>query len=184
MGIFSSKYKFQLDGKDWCVHMRTGLSGWKYTVTIDTETVSDVYQKSKNSVELLRGIKLNISDNGCEYILDISPVSAWDYGVHVYRGDELIYRHKDRDFTRFPRLEKLFSKIDNLEPIIVDDRPFWKQLLEGLVIGFGIGAAGAVIEAYLKARDIISPQSDFTSFIIVLAMVVVVFRPQKFRLIK
>ncbi|MGJ8560399.1 MAG: hypothetical protein ACSHX3_09205 [Litorimonas sp.] len=41
MGILSSKYRFVLNGQDWCVAMRYRSGRYHYLITIDEQTMVD-----------------------------------------------------------------------------------------------------------------------------------------------
>ena len=184
MGIFSSEYRFRLDGKDWCVHMGTRYKGWKYTVTLDGKKVADISQNDKSVVALLRGTKFNFVDEGRTYELRIAPVSALDYGVHVYRDGALIYRYHDRDFTILPKQEKFYGKIDKYIGLGGDDRAIWKQILEGALTGTAIGVLSALMLTVLETKGIIASVSDYKSWVIGLIIAFIIFMPARLRFIK
>lgn len=184
VGIFSSKYKFHLDGKDWCVHMRSRLNGWKYTVTTHGDVVADFRQKDESCVSLLKGTTFDVFVSGQTYHFKIAPVSPWDYGVHVYREGALIYRHKDRDFTTLPKHEKLFGAIDKLDHKKGEDRPFWKLFLEALIYGAILGLLGWFLETYLQSSGMISSHANITPWVVGFGVIFIAFLPSKFRLIK
>ena len=184
MGVFSSKYRFHLDGKDWCIHMRVGWYGWKCTATIDKTVIADLNSKGESCVSMLRGTTFDVVAGGREYEVQLAPVSVWDYGVHVYRDDKFIYRHKDRNFISLRKHEKFFGKIDDLENMRGGTRPFWKQFVEALIYGLAIGVTGSVVQNYLEAKNVISSGIDLTPWLIVFAMLFILFLPAKLRLIK
>lgn len=184
MGVFSRKYKFHLNGKDWCVHLQPHWYSRSFMVTIDGLTVANIHQNISKFVAVLRCTKLNVLDDGHSYDLEIAPVSAWNYGVHVYRDGALIHRYKDRDFVTLTKHEKFSEKLDRMEHIIADDRPFWKIMTEGFIIGIFIYTICALALNFMEAKNIIDSAGKYTPLIIVLVMVFVLFRPTKLRLFK
>lgn len=188
MGLIHDKFKFQLEGHQWRVDMRSRMKGYRYIVTINGQRIVDE-PREQNGKQMLAENHIALTYHGKDYLIKLAPAHWWTYGLHIYRDDVCIYRHKDRDFKAMPRLEKwvasldkIESKYDKTEP--KDKRPMWKQLSEGLIIGAFIGTIGSIGINALEDRGILSGELDGKWIVIPLAILVVATLPERLRLIR
>ena len=180
MGLLSSHYVFHLNGNSWRVHVKMGLSKPKMTSTLTIDDENIVSDSKSFDVVAFKPQNILFDYNAASYRVEIGPVSLWDCGVHVYIDDTLIYRHKDKDFVEFKRLEKFTAKMDSL----ADPRPIWKCLLEGAIVGAIIGLIGSVLIIYAKNLGWLSADQNYLSWILWPAVVIAICLPARFRIIK
>ena len=188
MGIFASKYRFKLNGSDWWVRVAVTSVGLSYKVKVDGDLLF-AEKREQTSEEILTPQTFQINHDHQLYALEIGPVSALGYGVHVYKDNQLIYRYKDRDFVRLKRHEKVFGKFDKINALLEkwgekDTRPFWKTFLEACLIGGLVGLIYASIRIFIA--QIGGP--DFGSLgiwpIAILCGSAALFLPAKLRFIR
>lgn len=188
MGIFSSKYRFNLNKASWWVRVAVTSAGLSYKIKVDGLTLLDE-RRDQTSQEILSPQSLYVEYDGQSYRLEIGPVSALGYGVHVYLQDRLIHKYKDRDFVRLRRHEKLFSKMDKYfgwmgKLIQEDTRPFWKTITEALIIGGSVGAIYAILSNWLETIGYTSLGKLDVWPAIIIGMVIIFVWPAKLRFIK
>lgn len=186
MGVFVDKLQFKLDGSSWLVRVAGRFSGLSYKVKIDDQLLID--EKPNQALdEILSSQSFQIRHKGKDYRLEIGPISATKTGVHIYNGSELIYRHDERDFASFSRLKKYMARIDKYanETHARDPRPLWKQYLDVLIIGSGLGVTFFAIRlamGELGGLDI--GHIEFWPTGAIITALVFWFWPEKFRIIR
>jgi len=161
--------------------MRYRLSGYRYSITVDGKTLFDQKRK-QNTYEMITTQSFDIEHLGRPYRVIISPTSLWKFGIHIYQNKNLVYRYKDRDFKKLPRLEAFCKKVDS--QTISDDRPFWKVFVEAIIVGFVFGILWAKIQNYLEAENIIKVETVSTGWVILAAVLLITFWPSKLRFIR
>jgi len=180
MGNLSSKYRFDLKDQAWCVSLRYRSGRYHYAITIDEQPFLDV-QPEQTLVEMIDPVSFSFIHDDTRYRVKISPVSIFDYGVHVYANDAIIYRHKDREFKAMPRLRWCLEKMD-ANPN-KDDRPFWKTLVECLIIGGVIGASTGLLRSFL-GDSVLPSGSSITPYVVFVSVLMIALWPKKWRFIR
>ena len=182
MGVLSSKYKFHLNRQDWCVHVRMRLfkSLVTYKITIDDQLVSDT-QSGHTSVEMISPHEVEYTHDGQDYKALIAPVSHWGYGVHVHQDGHAVYKYKGKDFADLKTLKTVSAQIDGLQS---PSRPFWKHILEAAIIGAGVGVTYGLSMHLAKNAGWVSPDADFSNWVIAITVGFILFRPSRFAFIK
>ena len=188
MGIFSSRYRFHLNNSDWWVRVAVTSAGLSYKVKINGQLLLDE-RREQSSEEILTPQSLHVSHGQKDYRLEIGPVSAWGYGVHVYEENRLVHRYKNRDFVTLTRHEKVFGKFDKFDAWLEkkdlkDTRPFWKTITEALIIGGSVGAIYALSANWIEAVAGISLDKFDIWPAIIVALLIIFLLPPKLRLIK
>jgi hypothetical protein len=188
MGIFSSRYRFHLNESDWWIRLAVTSVGLSYKVKIDGQLLLDE-RREQTSQELLTPQLLHVTHDNKDYRLEIGPVSAFGYGVHVYDQNRLVHRYKNRDFVTLRRHEKLFSQMDKYfgwmgKFIQEDTRPFWKTITEALIIGGSVGAIYAILSNWLETIGYTFLGRLDVWPAIIIGMVIIFMWPAKLRFIK
>jgi hypothetical protein len=180
LGILSEKYRFSLNGQKWCVDMLFRFKGYRYRLFIDEEVIFD-RSLIQNTEDMVTKTTLLFTHKGEDYALHIAPSSYWSYGLHLYQGGRLVYRHKNREFVALPRLTRFAQRADKIKGY--DDRPFWKHLLEGGLIGAIVGVTGGLGTRFAKDAGWI-PELDYLPWIVATSVLVALLKPSKYRLIR
>lgn len=188
MGLLSSTFRFDLDGRPWRAKLRTTSKGYRYSVWVDDMLRFDE-KIEQTALEMLSPQTITVHFEGTAYRLIFAPISAFAYGLHVYINGDRVYSHKNREFVRLHRTEKLSHNVEKFvewcdSPMAFVNRPFWKIISEALIIGGIIGFVTAAVSNALERYNVID-LGDITMWVaIILAVSVIWFLPMKYRLFK
>jgi hypothetical protein len=188
MGIWSSTFKFVFNGQNWRAKLWPGSKGYRYSVWVDGALKFDE-QIEQSSIEMVSPQSITVQTNEKNYTLTFGPTSAFKFGLHIYANGSRVYTYKNREFVRLPKTEKFSKKVDKFvehceEYESSDDRPFWKMMVESLIIGGVIGIATATASNFLERRHSFQIGDSGMWAAIGIAVALIWFLPKKYRLLK